>query len=59
MTEIPGLGDAVRRLGVLNGADAAAEPPLVASALEFLLEGLHLQRRVNKDRTAGTVVYRR
>ncbi|HET7028258.1 MAG TPA: hypothetical protein VFI28_11260 [Candidatus Limnocylindrales bacterium] len=59
MAEIPGLGDAIRRLGVLNGADAAAEPPLVASALEFLLEGLHLQRRVNKDRTAGTVVYRR
>ena len=29
------------------------------SAVEFLLEGLHLQRRLNKDRRASGVVYRR
>ena len=31
----------------------------LASAVEFLLEGLHLARRVNKDRTGGGTVYRR
>ena len=29
------------------------EPAVVASAVEFLLEGLHLARRINKDRVAG------
>jgi magnesium chelatase subunit I len=59
MLEIPGLDSAVHRLGVLDGMDDEAEPALVASAVEFLLEGLHLQRRINKDRAAGGVVYRR
>ena len=59
MAEIPGLGDAVRRLGILNDADPAAEPALVASGVEFLLEGLHLQRRLNKARTASGTTYRR
>ena len=46
--ETPGLGDAVSRLGVVES------PASVASAVEFLLEGLHLHRRLNKDRsTAG------
>ena len=35
--------------------DAAA----VASALEFVLEGLHLSRRLNKDRAAQGMRYRR
>ena len=34
------------------------EPPLVASALEFVLEGLHLNKRLNKDKVAGRVQYR-
>jgi magnesium chelatase subunit I len=59
MREVPGLEDAVRRLGALDAADGAAEPALVASGVEFLLEGLHLQRRLNKDRGAAGVVYRR
>ncbi|MBI2856234.1 MAG: magnesium chelatase, partial [Chloroflexi bacterium] len=33
-------------------------PALVASAVEFLLEGLHLKRRLNKDRVEGTYRYR-
>ena len=45
--ETPGLGDAVSRLGVLES------PASVASAVEFLLEGLHLHRRLNKDRSAA------
>jgi magnesium chelatase subunit I len=44
MAETPGLGDAVRRLG------ASGSPQMVASGVEFLLEGLHLNRRLNKDR---------
>jgi magnesium chelatase subunit I len=59
MPEVPGLEDAERRLGALDAADGAAEPALVASGVEFLLEGLHLQRRLNKDRGAAGVVYRR
>ena len=59
MAELPGLGDAVRRLGILNDADPAAEPALVACGVEFLLEGLHLQRRLNKARTASGTTYRR
>ena len=57
--DMPGLEDAVRRLGALDAADGAAEPALVASGVEFLLEGLHLQRRLNKDRGSMGVVYRR
>ena len=32
---------------------------MVASAVEFLLEGLHLARRLNKDRVPGGTVYHR
>ena len=59
MREIPGLDDAVRRLGALNDVRAPAEAPVVASAVEFLLEGLHLQRRINKERTGSGTTYRR
>jgi magnesium chelatase subunit I len=59
MHEVPGLSEAVRRLGVLDDATAEAEPALVACGVEFLLEGLHLQRRVNKDRTGAGTIYRR
>jgi magnesium chelatase subunit I len=60
MAEIPGLHDAVRRLGTFDVTDGAEEPAVVASAVEFLLEGLHLSRRINKDRSgSGAIVYRR
>jgi len=59
MHEIPGLDVAVRRLGVFDATDGAEEPAVVASAVEFLLEGLHLGRRINKDRGTTGVVYRR
>ena len=59
MGEVPGLHDAVERLGTFDVTDGAEDPALVASAVEFLLEGLHLQRRLNKDRRATGVVYRR
>ena len=45
--ETPGLDEAVRGLG------AGESPASTASAVEFLLEGLHLHRRLNKDRSAA------
>ncbi len=59
MREVPGLEDAVERMGTFDASDGAREPALVASAVELLLEGLHLHRRLNKDRVAAGVVYRR
>ena len=44
---IDGLGAAVRSLG----SDTRAEA--IASAAEFILEGLHLNRKLNCDRTEG------
>ena len=59
MREVPGLRDAVERLDPFDAADGAEEPALVASAVELLLEGLHLHRRLNKDRGPAGVAYRR
>ena len=60
--ELPGMRQAVDRLNREGqGAGPAAEdgPAVVASAIEFILEGLHLSRKLNKDRTAGKTRYRR
>ena len=57
--EVPGLDDAVQRLGAFDVTDGSAEPAVLASAVEFLLEGLHLSRRINKDRVGGAVRYSR
>jgi magnesium chelatase subunit I len=50
--EVGGMGKAIDQL------DAKGNPALVASAIEFALEGLHLNRKLNKDRTAGRFRYR-
>ncbi len=57
--EVPGLVAALRRLGAYDAADGHEEPALAAAAVELVLEGLHLQRRLNKDRGSGGVSYRR
>jgi magnesium chelatase subunit I len=49
--EVRALAAAVKKLG-------AADPASVASALEFVLEGLHLSRKLNKDSRAGRYRYR-
>ena len=59
MREVPGLSMAVHDLGAFDVTDGAEEPAVVASAVEFLLEGLHLARRINKDRIAGGTIYSR
>ena len=47
-----GLTAAAEKLGGKGSA------PLVASAAEFILEGLHLNKRLNKDKVAGAYQYR-
>jgi magnesium chelatase subunit I len=59
MRETPGLHAAVVRLGTFDASDGAEEPALVAAAVELLLEGLHLHRRLTKDRGTSGVRYRR
>jgi magnesium chelatase subunit I len=50
--ETEGLEAAIEKLG------AKSTPTQLASALEFVLEGLHLNKRLNKDKVAGKYQYR-
>jgi magnesium chelatase subunit I len=50
---IPGLSEVVRSLGVDE-----QHPAQVASAAEFILEGLHLHQKLNKEREGGRYTYR-
>ncbi len=50
---VDGLAEAVRKLT----DDSRAE--VVASAVEFVLEGLHLSRKLNCDRSGGGYTYKR
>ena len=47
----------LRTLAVMLG-DGDESPAAVASAVEFVLEGLHLAKRLNKDSHGGRAVYR-
>jgi magnesium chelatase subunit I len=49
--QMPGLRAAAAKLG-------ATEPAAVAAAIEFVLEGLHLTKKLNKDVQAGRYRYR-
>lgn len=49
--EIPGLKEAVRTLGV------GESPAVMASVTEFLLEGLHLHQKLNKEVSGGRITY--
>jgi magnesium chelatase subunit I len=53
LSRVGGLSKAVDKL---NGRGS---PASVASAVEFILEGLHLNRRLNKDEVSGKIRYRR
>jgi magnesium chelatase subunit I len=48
---VPALGAAAKMLG-------AGDPAAVAAAVEFVLEGLHLSRKLNKDVQGGRLRYR-
>ncbi|MFN8516553.1 MAG: sigma 54-interacting transcriptional regulator [Thermomicrobiales bacterium] len=43
----------------LQTLGAQGNPAIVASGVEFILEGLHLNRKLNKDRSAAGFRYRR
>ncbi|MBI3638102.1 MAG: hypothetical protein HY216_18050, partial [Candidatus Rokubacteria bacterium] len=51
IAQAPALRSVAERLG-------AKEPAAVAAAIEFVLEGLHLSKKLNKDVQAGRVRYR-
>jgi magnesium chelatase subunit I len=51
-SRVIGLGPVLRRL------EASDKPYEVASAVEFVLEGLHLNRRLNRESAGGRVTYR-
>jgi len=50
--QIPGLREAIERLG------PSESPGLAAAAIEFVLEGLHLHQKLNKDREGGRWTFR-
>ena len=52
LSKLSGLREALADLGV------GETPAGVASAVEFVLEGLHLSKRLNKDAVGGKAVYR-
>jgi magnesium chelatase subunit I len=49
--EIPGLKEAIKTLGSLES------PAQMASATEFVLEGLHLHQKLNKEAKGGRISY--
>ena len=49
--ELPGFERALRSLGIDR------RPAVMASAIEFVLEGLHLSKRVNKTDLEGSSIY--
>src|SRR5579875_1509061 len=53
LSRVGGLSKAIDKL---NGRGS---PATIASSIEFILEGLHLNRRLNKDEIKGKVRYRR
>ncbi len=50
--QLKGLENALSKL------DAKPTPGVTASCVEFILEGLHLNKRLNKDKVAGKIQYR-
>jgi magnesium chelatase subunit I len=51
LRELPGMEKALKSLGLEK------RPPLAASGIEFILEGLHLSKRINKTDMDGVAIY--
>jgi magnesium chelatase subunit I len=51
--DLPELATAMKKLSLPD------RPEVRASVIEFLLEGLHLNKRLNKDEVDGKAIYRR
>lgn len=59
---LPGMSAAVDQLHLSDPAampGVKESPAVTASAVEFILEGLHLSHKLNKERSAGKLRYRR
>ena len=56
LDQIPALRNVLGDLGLSN--EQLEQPAMVASGIEFVLEGLHLNKRLNKEAVAGSGVYR-
>jgi magnesium chelatase subunit I len=56
LADVPALRDVVAHLGGERGMSES--PAVLASATEFVLEGLHLAKRLNKDAAGGRSTYR-
>ncbi|MBM4405121.1 MAG: magnesium chelatase [Chloroflexi bacterium] len=52
LNDIPELREAMRKLDIQEDASS------IASAMEFILEGLHLNRKLNRDKVEGAYRYR-
>jgi magnesium chelatase subunit I len=62
LNELPILKNAVLKFAErpdLQAIRTQAEPALLASVAEFILEGLHVQNRLNKSAKSGETTYRR
>jgi len=59
LKSVPALDAPVKRLTAGTGGAAGPDSPaLVASAIEFVLEGLHLSKRLNKEAVGARAQYR-
>src|SRR2546423_630000 len=56
VTQLSKVGGLSKAIDKLNGRGS---PASIASSIEFILEGLHLNRRLNKDEVNGKTRYRR
>jgi magnesium chelatase subunit I len=56
LEQIPALDAMLADLGLSE--DQLAKPAMIASAVEFVLEGLHLNKRLNKEAVGGSGIYR-
>jgi magnesium chelatase subunit I len=59
LRDVPGLEAPARALALAGGHGGHGESPAsMAAAVEFVLEGLHLTKRLNKDASGGRALYR-
>ncbi len=56
LDQIPALGEVLSGLGFSD--EQLTQPAMVASGVEFVLEGLHLNKRLNKEAVGNAGVYR-
>ncbi len=51
--DIPGLANAIK------STTSSEQPESIAAAVEFIFEGLHLSKRLNRSKIEGKTIYRR